>query len=178
MESKSVIDYAKQWASDGALDEMATAALAQALNKHKERTATFLIAMAERKIHSITRMLRILDEIEDESLTNVARWRQASNAELIRMMTIIHKSINESLEFLMKLVTGNELDAKNALNILLSQTTVNVVGTNAPNPLAIPPAKRDMIRKLLMSIAQPVAERPIPLHLDDFTNDDGNAQSE
>jgi len=134
------------WISGNVTSKFAEKAVRKVLEDYRSKLSVFLVAVAQRKIRSIYRMLEVLDRMEDD-LYKSSRWANNEDIDkLLKAVQYLNNAITNSLEFIRKVLGGDQLDIKALLSA--SPITFNTL------VLDLPPHSRDKIRQGLDRLIQ------------------------
>lgn len=103
------------WICGNITTKSAEEAVKKVLDNYKSKLSVFLVAMAQRKVKSIMRMLDAVERIEEE-LYRLDRWNESTDTEsLLKASQQLQISIEKALDFIRKTLGGDQIDLKSLI---------------------------------------------------------------
>lgn len=126
--SSEIIQQICLWISQGhKIEDVAQKVITRLLVTHDNRIMTAMYAVSLHKMQRLSKFMEAA-EVIDEELFSEDRIREASMYELIRVRELVNKLMNDSEDYLQRMVDSNKVPVEGVFdnNVTINQTNINL----------------------------------------------------
>jgi len=135
--------------------QMLEQAVKQTLYKYENKLRVFAIAAAQRQLGRIMRLIDTLDSLEAE-LGSPHRFAGMDNQDLIRLYTVTQANLNNSLDYVKKVIDF-KIELAQAQSSLMTAQQKEEIDAMSGIP-SLNPQQRDRVRKIVQGMADEIIQ--------------------